>query len=115
MTKTLYELLQTHYGIKTSYRINPEVIRVETTSTKVLSFNPNRLGFVIVNNGGSNIFISPERVTLVGGLYTGILLVPNGGTLTMKWDVDFELVSNEYFGLAEGVASNIYALEVYTL
>jgi len=115
MTKTLHELLQTHYGLRTSYRINPEVTRVETETTRVLSFNPNRLGFVIVNNGGSNIYISPEIVTLVGGLYSGIMLVPNGGTLVMKWDVDFELVSNEYFGLAEGAASNIYALEVYTL
>ena len=112
MSKTLSELLQAHYGINSSYRVNPEVSQVEITVTKVLSYNPNRLGVVIMNTGGANIYISPEKTVTLGN---GILLVPSGGAITLKWDTDFELVSSEFFGIAEGAASNIYILEVYSI
>ncbi len=112
MTRTLNELLEAHFGLKTSYRINPEVTQVETTVTKVLSYNPNRLGLVIVNNGTANIFLSPLNTVTLGN---GIRLVPAGGSITLKWDVDFELVSSEFFGIADGAASAIYLIEIYTL
>lgn len=111
MTKTLHELLQAHFGIKTSYRLNPEVAQVEITVTKIVSYNPNRLNLLIVNTGTANIHLSPVNTVTVG---TGTILVPAGGTAVFVWDEDFELVGNEFFGIADGAASTIYVLEVYT-
>lgn len=112
MSKTLYDLLQAHFGIKTSYHVNPEVTQVKVTVTKIVSHNPNRLGLVIVNNGTANIFVSPLNTVTVGN---GIRLVPAGGSVIFKWDVDFELVSSEFFGIADGAASAIFVIEVYAL
>lgn len=112
MSKTLYELLQAHFGIETNYRINPEVSQVEITVTKIFSYNPNRVGLLIVNTGTANIFLSPVNTVSLGN---GIILVPNGGSTTFTWDEDFELVNSEFFGIAEADVSTIYAIEVFTL
>ena len=113
MTRTLSELLQTHYGIKTSYRINPETTQVEDTATKVFSYNPNRVGLVLLNTGDANIFLSPQKTVSPG---SGILLVPGGGSITLTWDRDFELVSSEFFAIASATeSSTVYAIEIYTL
>lgn len=111
MGTTLYDILQAHFGVKTGYRIST-VTQVELTVTKVFSGNPNRVGFVIINTGTANIYISPVNTVAKG---SGILLLPTGGSLAMVWDEDFELVSSEFYGIADGAASKIYALEVYTL
>jgi len=112
MTQTLYELIQAHFGVKTSYRVNPEVSQVLTVVTKIVSTNPNRLGLVIVNSGANRIYLSPLNTVALGA---GIILVPNGGAASFKWDVDFELVTSEFYGIADGVASNITAIEVHTV
>lgn len=112
MTKNLYELIQAHFGVKTSYRVNPEVSQVLTTVTKIISTNPNRLGLLIVNSGANRIYISPLSDVAVGA---GIVLVPTGGAASFKWDIDFELVTSEVYGIADGAASNITCVEVHTI
>ncbi len=112
MTNALYELIQSHFGVKTSYRVNPEVAQVAATVTKIFSTNPNRLGMLIVNSGANRIYLSPLNTVSVGN---GIILVPNGGAASFKWDIDFELVTSEMYGIGSGGVSNIHAIEVYTI
>lgn len=112
MTQTLYELIQTHFGLKTSYRVNPLVPQVETDVTQIVSNNPNRLGLLVVNSGANRIYMSPLNNVAVGA---GIVLVPHGGAVSLKWDMDFEFVTSEFFGIADGLASNILCVEVYTI
>ncbi len=112
MTTTLYDLIQSHFGVKTSYRVNPEVAQVAITVTKIISSNPNRLGLVIVNSGANRIYLSPLNSVAVGA---GIVLVPTGGAASFKWDIDFELVTSEFYGIADGVASNIHCIEIFSV
>lgn len=108
-TATLRELLQTAYGVKTAINVNPEVAQVETTVTKILSYNPNRLGIVISVIGAANVLVAPDNNV---SLTRGILLNAAGGSYTLEWDTDFEAVSNEWFAIASGAASAIYVQEI---
>lgn len=112
MTTTLYQMLEANFGLKTSYHINPLVAQVQIALTKLLSYNPNRIGLIMVNNGAVSITVSPVNTVTVGN---GIILVPNGGSISFKWDIDFELLAGEFFGRADGAASNIYILEVVSI
>lgn len=113
MSKTLFELLQAHFGIKTNFRVNPLTVLVEDSATKIFSYNPNRVGFVVVNTGTANLYLSPLNTVTAGG---GILLTAGGGSVAFTWDEDFELVSSEFFGICEALEdTGIYALEVFTL
>ena len=112
MISTLYDLIQANFGVKTSYRVNPEVAQVAITVTKIVSTNPNRLGLLIVNSGANRIYLSPLNSVAVGA---GIVLVPTGGAASFKWDIDFELVASEFYGIADGVASNIHCIEIISI
>lgn len=110
--KTAHDLIEARFGVKTSYQEQPEVTQIETTVTKVLSYNPNRLAVVIVNTGANNVYLAPSRIAAVG---SGILLTANGGSASMSLFEDFELVNMEWFGIADGVASTCYIVEVVSV
>lgn len=112
MTSTLAALLKATYGVETTYNINPLVYLVLTTTRRVLNFNPNRLSLVMVNSGPNDITVGP-RNDIAANL--GIVLVKNGGSLSLTWDRDFELVSSEWFAIASGANSNCYSVEVIAL
>ncbi len=112
MGKTLHDLLEEHFGVKTSYNENPEVIQVEVTVTKVFAYNPNRLGLVIINTSGFPILVGYKNDVSVGN---GILLVANGGSLSLIWNEDFELVASEVFAIADGGAATIYSNETVSI
>jgi len=105
------ELLEKQYGVKTTYSINPEVGQVKTTLTKILSYNPKRVSFVLINLGADFITVAPDPLV---STTRGIYLVPNGGTLSMAWMEDFEMPTLEWFGLADTAACAIFVLEVLT-
>lgn len=106
------DLLEQQFGIKTTHNINPEVDQVDITLTKLLSYNPRRASFVLINLGANFITVAPDpRVLTTRGIY----LVPNGGTLSMVWNEDFELPTFEWYGIADTAACDIYILEVLTL
>ncbi len=105
------ELLEREYGVKTTYAINPETAQVETALTKILSYNPKRVSFVLINLGSDFITVAPDAlVTTTRGIY----LVPNGGTLSMVWTEDFEMPTFEWFARADTTACTIFVLEVIT-
>ncbi|KKK72692.1 hypothetical protein LCGC14_2901320 [marine sediment metagenome] len=112
MGKTLAELLHEHFGVKTSFNENPEVIQVEVAVTKVFNYNPNRLGLVLINTSGFPILVGYKNDVTVGN---GILLVANGGSLSLIWNEDFELVASEMFAIADGGAATIYTNETVSI
>jgi len=113
MSKTLYDLLQAHFGVKTSFRVNPLTAAVTDEVTKIFSHNPNRVGLVIINTGTANFYLSPLNTVAAA---VGILVSGSGGGAGFVWDEDFELVSSEFFGICEATENTtIYALEVFTL
>ncbi len=112
MGKTLAELLEEHFGVKTSYNDNPEVTQVEVAVTKVFAYNPNRLGLVLINTSAFPILVGYRNDVSVGN---GILLVAGGGSLSLIWNEDFELVASEMFAIADGGAATIYTNETVSI
>lgn len=109
MSKALYEFLTDEFGVKTTIVENPVVSQVATTVTQVFSSNPNRLALVIINLGAKSVYVAPSRDPSAN---KGIFLGASGGSMTLKWNEDFELVSHDWHAIAIGAASNVYCLEV---
>jgi len=112
MSKTLSQLLQERFGVKTTYRENPKVSTVGVTAVQIVSYNPNRLGLVVINLSTNNMYVSPW---LDVSSTKGILLAPLGGSLSLIWDEDYEFTANEFYAVAAAAASAIYCLEVYAV
>jgi len=105
----LRNLIIREYGIQTAVRINPETDVVNTSPVRVLSNNPNRLSWVIVNLSGSDIWLGFDReVSSTKGLF----LASGGSAIATDWRDDFELVGYEVWAIASADNSPIYVLEV---
>jgi len=109
MPSTLYQLLQASYGVRSTTKTSLVGVQILAAGGKLLSFNPNRLGLIIVNNGANVAYITPDKSAAVGH---GIRLINGGGTMALKWDVDFELVASEWYGIADGADSDVYIVEI---
>ena len=112
MATSLYQLLESNFGMKTSYNLNPLVNQVQVAVTRILNHNPNRVGLLIVNAGGVPIDIAPVNTVTVGG---GITLTANGGGISFIWDEDFEFLAGEFFAIANGAPSNISVTEIISV
>lgn len=108
MSIQLSEMLENLYGVKTFPQYNKVVDQVGTTVVQILKANPNRVSFLIVNLSANNLFISPlPDVASTKGIY----IAPNGGSITVQWDRDFELASYAFYAIASGATSNVFVLE----
>ncbi len=108
MSVTLSELLESLYGVKTTYRVNPNISTVGVTASKLLNNNPNRVSFIIVNMSVNSLYISP---TIDVSSTKGIYIAPNGGFASFQWDRDFELVSQEWWCIGGAAGTTLYVLE----
>jgi hypothetical protein len=108
MSIQLSDLLQNLYGVTSFPQINKKVNQVGVSVVEIMSSNPNRVSFLVVNLSANNLFISPENdVSSTKGIY----IAPNGGSITVQWDRDFELVSQPFYAIAGGAASDVFILE----
>ena len=105
----LRELIDSQFGVLTSYRINPVNATVAVNVTRILGINPNRLGFTIMNMGANDVYVSPVVTVAVGN---GILLQPSGGGVSFIWNEDFNIVGLDFYAIADGGNSNIYLQEI---
>lgn len=104
----LHDMLEKLYGVKTSLRTNPLTNSVAITVTKILNYNPMRLGSVIVNLGAHPIYLAPDnQVSATRGIY----LASSGGIASLSWEIDLELCSMEWYAIAVGGASDLYTVE----
>jgi hypothetical protein len=105
-------MIEQLYGVKSHYNRSDAGSTVGVAVSTILKNNPNRLSFIFVNLSGNAIYISPNNdVSSSDGIY----IAPNGGRAILQWDVDFELVSMEWFAIAAGAGSNYYLLENISL
>jgi hypothetical protein len=108
MSIQLSDLLQNLYGVKSFSQINKATSLVQDTVTSIMSANPNRLSFLVVNTSTANIYLSSQNdVSSTKGIY----LAPLGGSIIIQWDRDFELVASQWFAIASNADSEIYILE----
>lgn len=109
--KSLADLLEREFKVKTSYRLNPTNNTAFVDAVQpVLGANPKRLGFTIVNMGANILWLAP-RDSVADDF--GIELVPNGGIINMIWNEDFELVSLPWYGISVAApGTTIFVVEV---
>ncbi|MAH47281.1 hypothetical protein CMI37_15760 [Candidatus Pacearchaeota archaeon] len=108
----LDRLIEQKLGALTSPEEDPLVTQIETTLTRFLPNNPNRLAFSFTNLGATAIFILPgEDVATTKGFRIG----PSGGTIFFEWEEDYHLVSRDWFGIAVSGASACYTQEQIAL
>ena len=103
------DLIAKRFGIQTSINVNPLIAQVGTTALQVLSNNPNRLAWTIVNLSNNNMWCGFDSVTSSS---KGVFLSPNGGSATMSMDEDFEAVCWEIWIIASAATSNLWTSEV---
>jgi hypothetical protein len=107
---SLSELISREWGVRTDYRINPLTDEVNSTITQILNSNPKRVGFVILNLSDDEVYISPDQRAADN---RGIELKANGGSVTMSWKEDFNLVNLPWYGIAANDNDDIFVIEVF--
>jgi hypothetical protein len=106
--QTLHQLIKSLYGVSTTPLINDTVAAVGIAAILIAPMNPRRVGFTVVNNGLLWLRILPApNVTAVNGIY----IAPAGGALTLRWDIDFEIISLPWYGIAGGAANAVTVIE----
>lgn len=108
MSIQLSEMLFNLYGIKSHPKINSVTSSVDIAVTNILKNNPNRLSFLIVNLGANSVYIAPDNIVSSSH---GIYVAPNGGSVILQWDRDFELVAQEWWATAGADDNAILTLE----
>lgn len=104
----LSDMIDALFGVKTFYRINPVIDEVDATVTQILAGDPRRLFLLIMNLSGNAIYIAPDnQVATTRGIY----LAPTGGSISLIWDRDMELVSQPWFGISTAANQDIFVIE----
>lgn len=105
---TLHSLVKSLYGVSTTPLINGTVAAIGVAAIVVAPLNPRRVGLTITNNSLNWIRILPDPgVSAVNGIY----VAPGGGSVTFRWDIDFELIGLPWYGIAGGAASAVTIIE----
>lgn len=108
MSLNLWEVEEKLFGTRTSFKENRLTNVVQNAVTQIVPSDPKRLSLIIVNLGNVSIHVAPA-----GDVSTtkGILLIGNGGSLTLTMTDDFELVSAAWYGICAAPNNACYILE----
>lgn len=79
-------------------------------ATQILTQNADRVGLIIVNISINTCFVGTIQANVTNAV--GILLSPNGGSITMQVRDDWTLPSRSWFGLGSGGNAQLYVLEL---
>ena len=106
----VYALVKERFGGGTT--ITEAVYSVNTSLFTRIPNNPNRLYWIMINEGSYDVRISNRPDT---GNVTGWLLSLNGGVISMDWEEDGEAVCYDIYLIAVGATSNVRIREVIRL
>ena len=106
--QTLHTLIKSLYGLSTSPVINGTTAAVGVAAALLVPMNPRRVGLTIINNSLTWIrVLCGQLPTATNGIYIGA----GGNSLTLRWDIDFELISLDWYAIAGGAASAVTTIE----
>lgn len=105
----LQDLITKEVGLVTSPSFNPMVTSVGVTAVQILPNNPDRVAGLFVNTSANVIYIKPSPDV---STTNGIVLPPSGGTASMLWKEDFNLVGMAWYAVASGAASSIMVMSL---
>lgn len=106
---SLASLLLERFKVRTRGVENPVITSVGTTPTLVLTNNPNRLAFLVINLSSNLMHIG---LTHEVSSSNGIILDANGGYWSGIWDELFDPVAWGWWLVAAAASSAVYSLEV---
>lgn len=101
---TTQDVIDKYYGIKTNTDEQPLTNTINTSVTQILTNNPSRLAFTIINTGTNPILILNKNTV---SLTNGITLISGGGNASVDFTKDLSLVTNEWYAIADGGTSSI--------
>jgi len=110
----LADLLERRFGVKTRGVRDPlGVSPIGVNPVIVLSNNPNRLAFLVVNLSANLVYLDLENdVNVTPGAEVGFRLEPNGGYVGMIWDEDFQMTAWAWWAVSAGANTRLTILEV---
>lgn len=86
-----------------------DVVTVLTTRTTILRNNPNRVYWVMINEGANDIRVSFDPSI---SATSGFVLAASGGVIVADWFNEGETVGYEVYGIAVGVDTRLRVREV---
>lgn len=107
---SLHQLIDDRFGVRTRGVPNSDNVQQSTTPGLILRNNSSRLAATIVNLGTNPVFMVPEGAP---STTRGIRIGPSGGSVTLLWDEDFNLVGMEWNGVTDVGTSDLFVLEVH--
>jgi len=102
---SVYDLLRSRFGVDVDAGENFPLSSVGTTAVVIAKNNPRRLSLVVINLSANTLYVRPQGIPTSSA---GILLSPNGGSLSVSVDEDMHLASLEWQAVASGAGSAIY-------
>jgi len=96
-------------GFHTAPRINPVTDTVETTATKILNNNPDRIFWLVVNLSTNKGWLG--WASDVSGS-KGLPISPSGGFVSCNIEEDGELVIYEVWARNENASGTYYTVEI---
>ncbi len=106
---SLHELIDNIFGVRTRSEENPENTGMTTTSQRILKNDSARLAFIINNLGQQTVVIRNQAGPTSS---VGYSIGPNGGSMSMQFDEDFNKVGHEWFGVTPSGTSDIYVEQI---
>lgn len=107
MAVNLTDLIERLYGVHSTFELDPMVASVGVAVVRVLSNDPRRVAFTIVNLSAVAIYVKPKGDV---SATSGIRLAPNGGTLVIGFRDDLHLPGLEWYAIADAAASSIFTI-----
>lgn len=105
---SIQDMLSSRYHVRITTREAAVGFTVGVAAALIVPNNPRRLAIVFVNLSANNIYVSPDNDVAADH---GIVLVPNGGTLSLNYREDLVLPSLAWYGISAGAGSDFYWLE----
>ena len=107
---TVADIIDTRYGGRIAF--NEQVVTLMTPLTRLLVNNPNRVGWVMINEGTDIVRLAPNpQVTPTSGW----LLAPSGGIMSMSWDEDGDAVFSEVWAAISASSVSVRVREYIRL
>lgn len=85
-------------------------VTAQVTTSLTIAARPDRVALVIINFGLNIVYVT---FTFPTASNEGVLLNPNGGSLTMTVRDDYTLTAREFYLTSNGGPSPVYVVETY--
>lgn len=108
LVKSLHDMINNLFGVNTVSRITAPLTGAAGAAVQIAPNNPRRLALTIVNLSANVCWVGLSNQV---GAANGIWLTGNGGSVTLKWDTDFEMTANEWWSVSVAGGDQLHVME----